>query len=274
MLHFSPLLNPSVTVPTVSVVLSPSVSVCLSVCLSVCPFLCHSTLTHRAHFWCFGLVSLVSTKKQSDNPRFIQACSSAVTGLACSFAAPPHCSFSVLSLNAPFVFHSFTKLWVEEAKPDSPAIQNGGEEEKQTTEELEKQMKALSTNDTSSTPAAPPAKPLGGTPEGSPSKSPSKKKKKFKPPSFLKKSKKQKEKAETWGTQTRQTSVKYYCETFFGVWRSSRWVNHIRSIQTLQLRCHSQTCFTKMTLKHFTVSLVLADYIYVMIYLKLIKKHG
>ncbi|XP_060893245.1 beta-adducin isoform X2 [Labrus mixtus] len=85
----------------------------------------------------------------------------------------------------------------EEAKPDSPAIQNGGEEEKQTTEELEKGMKALSTNDTSSTLAAPPAKLQGGTPEGSPSKSPSKKKKKFKPPSFLKKSKKQKEKAET-----------------------------------------------------------------------------
>ncbi|XP_047448263.1 beta-adducin isoform X2 [Mugil cephalus] len=84
----------------------------------------------------------------------------------------------------------------EEEKADSPAIQNGGEEEKQTTEELEKGMKALSTNDTS-TPAAPPAKPQGGTPEGSPSKSPSKKKKKFKPPSFLKKSKKQKEKAET-----------------------------------------------------------------------------
>lgn len=90
-------------------------------------------------------------------------------------------------------------LWsclTKEAKTDSPAIQNGGEEEKQTTEELEKGMKALSTNDTS-TPAAPPAKPQGGTPEGSPSKSPSKKKKKFKPPSFLKKSKKQKEKAET-----------------------------------------------------------------------------
>lgn len=89
----------------------------------------------------------------------------------------------------------------EEAKPDSPAIQNGGEEEKQTTEELEKGMKALSTNDTSTppatTPAALPAKQQGGTPEGSPSKSPSKKKKKFKAPSFLKKSKKQKEKAET-----------------------------------------------------------------------------
>ncbi|XP_035495003.1 beta-adducin isoform X2 [Scophthalmus maximus] len=90
---------------------------------------------------------------------------------------------------------SQTPLSEEEAKTDSPAIQNGGEEEKQTTEELEKGMKALSTNDTS-TPAAPPAKLQGGTPEGSPSKSPSKKKKKFKPPSFLKKSKKQKEKAE------------------------------------------------------------------------------
>uniref|UniRef100_A0A7N8WLE3 Adducin 2 (beta) n=1 Tax=Mastacembelus armatus TaxID=205130 RepID=A0A7N8WLE3_9TELE len=85
----------------------------------------------------------------------------------------------------------------EEGKTDSSAIQNGGEEEKQMTEELEKGMKALSTNDTSSHPATLPAKPQGGTPEGSPSKSPSKKKKKFKPPSFLKKSKKQKEKAET-----------------------------------------------------------------------------
>lgn len=47
-LHFSP----SVSVPNVSVVL------CLSVFLSVCPFLCHSTLIHRAHLWCFGLVSL------------------------------------------------------------------------------------------------------------------------------------------------------------------------------------------------------------------------
>ncbi|XP_056275192.1 beta-adducin isoform X2 [Pseudoliparis swirei] len=85
----------------------------------------------------------------------------------------------------------------EEAKTDSPAVQNGGEEEKQTTEELEKGMKALSTNDTSSPPAAQPLIPHGDTPEGSPSKSPTKKKKKFKPPSFLKKSKKQKEKAET-----------------------------------------------------------------------------
>lgn len=85
----------------------------------------------------------------------------------------------------------------EETLTDGPVIQNGGEEEKQTTEELEKGMKALSTNDTSTIPAAPPAKPQGNTPDGSPSKSPSKKKKKFKPPSFLKKSKKQKEKAET-----------------------------------------------------------------------------
>lgn len=84
----------------------------------------------------------------------------------------------------------------EEADADPSATQNGGEEEKQTTEELEKGMKALSTNDTSPAPPALPAKPQGGTPEGSPSKSPSKKKKKFKPPSFLKKSKKQKEKTE------------------------------------------------------------------------------
>nr|XP_057926086.1 beta-adducin isoform X2 [Doryrhamphus excisus] len=83
-----------------------------------------------------------------------------------------------------------------DAKTDSPVIQNGGEEEKQATEELEKGMKALSTNDSSATTDVS-AKPQGGTPEGSPSKSPSKKKKKFKPPSFLKKSKKQKEKAET-----------------------------------------------------------------------------
>ncbi|XP_007564787.1 beta-adducin isoform X1 [Poecilia formosa] len=84
-----------------------------------------------------------------------------------------------------------------EVHNDSPVIQNGGDEEKQVTKELEEGMKALSTNDTSSTPATPPVKPQGGTPEGSPCKSPSKKKKKFKPPSFLKKSKKQKEKVET-----------------------------------------------------------------------------
>ncbi|TRY96901.1 hypothetical protein DNTS_021502 [Danionella cerebrum] len=81
----------------------------------------------------------------------------------------------------------------------TPAVENDKGEEKE--EELEKQMKALSTNDTTETtpsapPTAPPNKPAGNTPEGSPSKSPSKKKKKFKAPCFLKKSKKQKEKAE------------------------------------------------------------------------------
>lgn len=85
----------------------------------------------------------------------------------------------------------------EEPKTDEALLQNGGEEEKQTTEELEKGMKALTTNDSTVPPASAPPKPQGNTPEGSPSKSPSKKKKKFKPPSFLKKSKKQKEKAET-----------------------------------------------------------------------------
>uniref|UniRef100_A0A1A8GXC0 Adducin 2 (Beta) n=2 Tax=Nothobranchius korthausae TaxID=1143690 RepID=A0A1A8GXC0_9TELE len=85
----------------------------------------------------------------------------------------------------------------EETQSYPAAVQNGGGEEKQATEELEKGMKALSTNDASTTPVALPAKLQGGTPEGSPSKSPSKKKKKFKPPSFLKKSKKQKEKVET-----------------------------------------------------------------------------
>ncbi|KAG5840471.1 hypothetical protein ANANG_G00189170 [Anguilla anguilla] len=81
-------------------------------------------------------------------------------------------------------------------------VQNGKEEDlKQQEEELEKGMKALSTADTTPAPPtapppdAPPAKP-GLTPEGSPAKSPSKKKKKFKAPSFLKKSKKQKEKVE------------------------------------------------------------------------------
>ncbi|XP_028852518.1 beta-adducin isoform X1 [Denticeps clupeoides] len=80
------------------------------------------------------------------------------------------------------------------------AVQNGKEEDEKQQEELEKGMKALSTNDTSAPtapPTAPPSKPAGVTPEGSPSKSPSKKKKKFKAPSFLKKSKKQKEKVET-----------------------------------------------------------------------------
>ncbi|XP_051981868.1 beta-adducin-like isoform X2 [Xyrauchen texanus] len=82
------------------------------------------------------------------------------------------------------------------------AVQNNKDDETRQQEELEKGMKALSTTDTSeTTPSAPPTaplnKPAGNTPEGSPSKSPSKKKKKFKAPCFLKKSKKQKEKAET-----------------------------------------------------------------------------
>uniref|UniRef100_A0A3B1IDL7 Adducin 2 (beta) n=1 Tax=Astyanax mexicanus TaxID=7994 RepID=A0A3B1IDL7_ASTMX len=89
----------------------------------------------------------------------------------------------------------------EDGKP-SDAMQNGKEEDEKQQEELEKGMKALTTNDTSESaplapPNAPPTKPPGTTPEGSPSKSPSKKKKKFKAPSFLKKSKKQKEKAES-----------------------------------------------------------------------------
>ncbi|XP_031426278.1 beta-adducin isoform X2 [Clupea harengus] len=73
-------------------------------------------------------------------------------------------------------------------------VKNGSvDDEKQQQEELEKGMKALTTNDTAPTPT-PPNKLAGVTPEGSPSKSPSKKKKKFKAPSFLKKSKKQKDK--------------------------------------------------------------------------------
>lgn len=132
-------------------------------------------------------------------PRLIApvACSSAVTCPASQLLLCPN--RSVLPLTPPlrFFFCLFVSVGAEEEQTVPPVIQNGGEEEKQTTEELEKGMKALSTNDTSSTPAALPAKPAGGTPEGSPSKSPSKKKKKFKPPSFLKKSKKQKEKAET-----------------------------------------------------------------------------
>ncbi|XP_059404692.1 beta-adducin isoform X2 [Carassius carassius] len=85
--------------------------------------------------------------------------------------------------------------------PPSDAVQNDKGDDKKQQEELEKQMKALSTTDTSETtpvpPTAPTNKPAGNTPEGSPSKSPSKKKKKFKAPCFLKKSKKQKEKAES-----------------------------------------------------------------------------
>lgn len=49
--------HPSVPAATSSLVFSPSVS--------VCPFLCHSILIHRAHS--FGLVSLVSTEKLTNN---------------------------------------------------------------------------------------------------------------------------------------------------------------------------------------------------------------
>ncbi|XP_060762787.1 beta-adducin isoform X1 [Neoarius graeffei] len=80
------------------------------------------------------------------------------------------------------------------------AVPNGKEDNEKQQEELEKGLKALSTSDTSESsvvpPTIPPTKPAGTTPEGSPTKSPYKKKKKFKAPSFLKKSKKQKEKAE------------------------------------------------------------------------------
>lgn len=146
----------------------------------------------------------------------MQACSSAAP-----FVAPTSSKLFVWFANL-FVAVVCLIVWfyfaflpgAEESKTTSTVIQNGGEEDKQTTEELEKGMKALTTNDNTSTPAAPLAKPPGGTPEGSPSKSPSKKKKKFKPSSFLKKSKKQKEKMETWGAWTLLTLVKYYCEMF------------------------------------------------------------
>ncbi|XP_051551879.1 beta-adducin-like isoform X2 [Myxocyprinus asiaticus] len=94
------------------------------------------------------------------------------------------------------------QLGQEDDGKTTEAVQNNKGDEKKQQEELEKGMKALSTTDTSETtlsapPTAPPNKPAGNTPDGSPSKSPSKKKKKFKAPCFLKKSKKQKEKAET-----------------------------------------------------------------------------
>ncbi|MGH0181602.1 UNVERIFIED_CONTAM: hypothetical protein FKN15_020681 [Acipenser sinensis] len=78
-----------------------------------------------------------------------------------------------------------------------PAVVLNGKEEDQTVEqELSKGMKELSTQgETGKTDSVPPVAPTL-SPEGSPSKSPSKKKKKFKAPSFLKKSKK-KEKAES-----------------------------------------------------------------------------
>ncbi|XP_076126254.1 beta-adducin isoform X3 [Alosa pseudoharengus] len=94
---------------------------------------------------------------------------------------------------------------VEDGSKPSEAnevVKNGSaEDEKQQQEELEKGMKALTTNDTAP-PTTPPNKPAGITPEGSPSKSPSKKKKKFKAPSFLKKSKKQKDKEKVEKVET------------------------------------------------------------------------
>lgn len=103
------------------------------------------------------------------------------------------------TISFPFLF----QLHSHSDGKTTDAVQNDKGDEKKQQEELEKQMKALSTTDTSETtpsapPTAPPNKPAGNTPEGSPSKSPSKKKKKFKAPCFLKKSKKQKEKTEAW----------------------------------------------------------------------------
>lgn len=211
-------------------------SICLCTCCVCCAVsFCVCLSFSVSLYTCSPLVlwSCLASKYRAttEHPLLIkQACSSAA---ACRFAAPPSFKVFIWLLNIfTFVFVCFSPiLGAEETKTDSPAIQNGGEEEKQTTEELEKGMKALSTNDTS-TPAAPPAKPQGGTPEGSPSKSPSKKKKKFKPPSFLKKSKKQKEKAETWDVWSRvaeprwNTTVKYFL-VYDGV---AGGVDHIRCI--------------------------------------------
>uniref|UniRef100_A0A673FNT2 Class II aldolase/adducin N-terminal domain-containing protein n=1 Tax=Sinocyclocheilus rhinocerous TaxID=307959 RepID=A0A673FNT2_9TELE len=107
-----------------------------------------------------------------------------------------HFFYCTISFPFSFQLHLYTDGKITDA------VQNDKGDEKKQQEELEKQMKALSTTDTSETtpsapPTAPPNKPAGNTPEGSPSKSPLKKKKKFKAPCFLKKSKKQKEKAES-----------------------------------------------------------------------------
>uniref|UniRef100_W5NDY9 Adducin 2 (beta) n=1 Tax=Lepisosteus oculatus TaxID=7918 RepID=W5NDY9_LEPOC len=91
---------------------------------------------------------------------------------------------------------------VSKVAADGPpaVVLNGKEEEQGAEQELQKGMQQLSTRAETEAPPrgktdAPPSAPTL-SPEGSPSKSPSKKKKKFKAPSFLKKSKKQKEKAE------------------------------------------------------------------------------
>jgi len=91
--------------------------------------------------------------------------------------------------------------------PETPApgvVANGRQEDQAAEEQLSKGVSELMTNAENGTEAPPkPAKDktepgTGGplSPEGSPSKSPSKKKKKFRTPSFLKKSKK-KEKLES-----------------------------------------------------------------------------
>uniref|UniRef100_A0A672RBL2 Class II aldolase/adducin N-terminal domain-containing protein n=2 Tax=Sinocyclocheilus grahami TaxID=75366 RepID=A0A672RBL2_SINGR len=111
---------------------------------------------------------------------------------AFSFLFSFHYFYCTISFPFSFKLHLYTDGKITDA------VQNDKGDEKKQQEELEKQMKALSTTDTSeTTPSAPPNKPAGNTPEGSPSKSPLKKKKKFKAPCFLKKSKKQKEKAES-----------------------------------------------------------------------------
>lgn len=56
--------------------ISAHLSLCLlfqlySLPLSVCPFLCCSSLIRRAHFWCSGLVSLVSTENDDSLLMFI-----------------------------------------------------------------------------------------------------------------------------------------------------------------------------------------------------------
>ncbi|XP_039624363.1 beta-adducin isoform X1 [Polypterus senegalus] len=90
-----------------------------------------------------------------------------------------------------------TDVSTKPLKEQQPAVFNGKEEDQAVDEELSKGMRQLSTqseneneqtkNKTESVTSGP------LSPEGSPSKSPSKKKKKFKAPSFLKKSKKKKE---------------------------------------------------------------------------------
>ncbi|XP_063167582.1 beta-adducin [Candoia aspera] len=84
-------------------------------------------------------------------------------------------------------------------KAEPEVVVNGKEEDRTVEEDLSKGISQLTTNtDTTEGPKDKTESVTSGpmTPEGSPSKSPSKKKKKFRAPSFLKKSKK-KEKAES-----------------------------------------------------------------------------